>query len=380
MTLPALRDFGRNAVDPGHYQALGRDWFLAVADVVASTDLAGQGRDRDVNFVAGAAVAVLTRVGTKPPDVTAGQFGGDGAIAAVAPDCAAAARAALAALAHWASVEIGVPLRVGLVPVAALADAGHDVRAALQDFGNGNVFGQFLGDGVLAADSWVKADARWRIDPAPGELPGIEGLSCRWQPVPAARGRVMCVIVDPAPGERGRAALERLNDALEGIVPGMTAAPLGDGARLAPKGVPGRRALAVEMRVVPRGRRLLRLFAAIGGMLILKAVHALGGKVGGVDADRYRRELARRSDYRKFAGGPRFVLDVTDAEAEAIETLLAREEAGGAIRFGTSRADSTTITCLVGDFAADRHIHFVDGDGLGFWRAASAMKAKRRPN
>ncbi|MFM7347117.1 MAG: DUF3095 family protein, partial [Tagaea sp.] len=148
MTLPAIVDFAREANDPSRYAALPRDWFLAVADVEASTSLAESGRDRDVNFVAGAAVAVLTRVATKPPDMTACQFGGDGAIAAVSPDCAAATRAALAALAHWAKNEIDVPLRVGLVPVAALNDSGHEVRAALRDFGNGNVFGQFLGDGV----------------------------------------------------------------------------------------------------------------------------------------------------------------------------------------------------------------------------------------
>jgi hypothetical protein len=122
---------------------------------------------------------------------------------------------------------------------------------------------------------------------------------------------------------------------------------------------------------------LARLLTALGGMLILKFVHALGGKIGRVDTNLYRRALAERSDYRKLAGGPRLVLDVTDAEAEAIEGELAREEAAGNIVFGTSRAASTTITCLVGDFAADRHIHFVDGDGLGFWRAASALKAKR---
>jgi hypothetical protein len=281
-----------------------------VADVEASTTLAGAGRDRDVNFFAGAAVAVLTRVATKPPDMTACQFGGDGAIAAVSPDCEAATRQALAALAYWAKAEIDVPLRVGLVPVAALNDAKREVRAALQDFGNGNVFGQFLGEGVMAADAWVKANGKWRIAPAQGELPGIEGLSCRWQPVPAARGAVMCVIVDPAPGARGREALARLSAAFERIVPSMTAAPLGAGERLPPKGLPARRALQVEMRAQPKGKRLARLFAALGGMAILKFVHALGGNFSKIDTNLYRRTLAERSDYRKLAGGPRLVLDV----------------------------------------------------------------------
>lgn len=377
MSLPAIRDFAQEGYDPARYQTLGPDWFLAVADVEASTKLAGAGRDRDVNFVAGAAVAVLSTVATKPPDMTACQFGGDGAIAAVSPGCEVATRAALAALAYWAQTEIDIPLRVGLVPVKALIDAGHDARAALQDFGGGNVFGQFLGSGIAAADAWVKADGKWRIAPAPGELPGIEGLSCRWQPVPARRGHVLCVIVDPAPGAAGEAALARLLAEFERIVPGATAAPLGDGGDLAPKGIPAWRALRNEMRAQKSGARLARLAAALGGMMILKTVHALGGKLGRIDTKHYTRTLAERSDHRKLAGGPRFVLDVTDAEEAAIQDALTREEAAGAIAFGTARADSTTITCLVGDFMADRHVHFVDGDGLGFWRAASALKAKR---
>ncbi len=377
MSLPAIRDFAREGYDPARYQTLGPDWFLAVADVEASTKLAGAGRDRDVNFVAGAAVAVLSTVATKPPDMTACQFGGDGAIAAVSPGCEVATRAALAALAHWAAAEINIPLRVGLVPVKALIDAGHDARAALQDFGGGNVFGQFLGSGIAAADAWVKADGKWRIDPAPGELPGIEGLSCRWQPVPARRGHVLCVIVDPAPGASGEAALMRLLADFERVVPGATAAPLGNGDTLEPKGIPAWRALRNEMRAQKPGARLKRLAAALGGMMFLKTVHALGGKWGRIDTKNYTRGLAERSDHRKLAGGPRFVLDVTDAEEEAIQKALAREESAGAIAFGTARADSTTITCLVGDFMADRHVHFVDGDGLGFWRAASALKAKR---
>ncbi|MBC8794104.1 MAG: hypothetical protein C6Y20_21095 [Tagaea sp. CACIAM 22H2] len=377
MSLPAIRDFAQEGYDPARYQTLGPDWFLAVADVEASTKLAGAGRDRDVNFVAGAAVAVLSTVATKPPDMTACQFGGDGAIAAVSPGCEVATRAALAALAYWAQTEIDIPLRVGLVPVKALIDAGHDARAALQDFGGGNVFGQFLGSGIAAADAWVKADGKWRIAPAPGELPGIEGLSCRWQPVPARRGHVLCVIVDPAPGAAGEAALARLLAEFERIVPGATAAPLGDGGDLAPKGIPAWRALRNEMRAQKPGARLARLAAALGGMMILKTVHALGGKLGRIDTKHYTRTLAERSDHRKLAGGPRFVLDVTDAEEAAIQDALTREEAAGAIAFGTARADSTTITCLVGDFMADRHVHFVDGDGLGFWRAASALKAKR---
>lgn len=379
MDLPSISDFARHGVDPGHYARLADDWSLAVADVTGSTKLAAAGRDRDVNFVAGGAVAVLSEAVRREGDVVACQFGGDGAIAAVPPERTDATKAALGALTYWAKAEYGIELRVGLVPVASLRAAGFDVFAALQDFGDDNVFGLFLGDGVVAADAWVKADARWHVAPAEGPLPGLEGLSCRWRPVPARRGAILCVIADPTQaGAAGIATLGRLLADIDAIVPTRDAAPLGDGSRLEPKGVPSFHSLWLEAKAQPRGRRFVRVVRAIAGALIIRLGHLLGGRIGSVDVEGYRRGMAERSDYRKAAGGPRLVLDVTDDEATKIEALLADREKAGLIRYGTARADSTTITCLVGDFMADRHVHFVDGAGLGFWRAAEVMKAKMR--
>ncbi|HLO77456.1 MAG TPA: DUF3095 family protein [Magnetospirillum sp.] len=378
MLLPTITDFAAHAFDPSRYARLEDDWSVAVGDVVASTQLANQGRDRDVNFIAGAVVAAMTEVCRRPQQPAACQFGGDGAVAAVPPECTQAARVALAALAHWSTTEMAIPLRVGLVPVAELHGAGHDVLAALQDYGNGNVFGQFLGDGVPMAEHWVKSQDRWRIEPVAGELPGLEGLSCRWHPVPPRRGSILCIIVDPLRhGAEGLAALVRLQAEIESIVPTGLAAPLGDGSHLTPGGVPSSHVLDIEARTEAPGRRLRRKLRAVAGSLILRAVHRLGGRVAGVDSHAYRRHLAERTDYHKQSGGPRFVLDVSDAEITRIQAALAEAEARGDITYGVAHSRATTLTCMVGDFAADRHVHFVDGDGLGFWRASVMLKGKR---
>lgn len=377
MLLPTIRDFATEAHDPARYARLDDDWWIAVADVVASTKLANAGRDRDVNFIAGAVVAVMAAVADRPEQPAACQFGGDGAVAAIPPQCAEAARHALAALAEWAQVDMDIPLRIGMVPVAALHRDGHDVLAALHDFGNCNVFGQFIGAGVPMAETWVKTDPRWSIAPAPGELPGLEGLSCRWRPVPPSRGKVMCVIIDPTDsGRTGMEALARLQSEIEAIVPTVLAAPLGDGSTLNPAMVPSLHALANEARTQRLAKRAGRILRAVTGTAILGLIHRLGGRLFGIDVGHYRTTLAERSDYRKQAGGPRFVLDVTEDEAARIEALLAHAESRGDIVFGTARSAFTTLTCMVGDFTADRHVHFVDGDGLGFWRASVVLKEK----
>ncbi len=378
LRLPLIHDFAAEASDPGRYAALDGEWSLAIADVIGSTRLAGEGRHRDVNFVAAAVVAVLSQAVQMGGEPVACQFGGDGAIAAVPPGREAEARSALAALAHWSGAIMDVPLRVGIVPVRALLDEGLDVLAALHDFGNGNAFGLFLGSGVVAADAWVKDDARWRLDPQAGPLPGLDTVSCRWNPVAPRRGTVLCVIVDSVEaGTAGLATLARIQDEIESIVPTAGAAPLGAGERLEARWPPAWRALLMEARGGRPGEAFGRVAGALFKSAIMCVLLKFGLKLANFDPEHYRRSMAERSDFRKSAGGPRMVLDVTEDEAAEIERRLAAAAAAGTIRYGTARADATTVTCLVGDFAADRHVHFVDGSQLGFWRASVMLKAMK---
>ncbi len=376
--LPAIHDFAAEASDPSRYAALGGDWRLAIADVIGSTRLAAEGRHRDVNFVAAAVVAVLSKAVQLGDDPVACQFGGDGAIAAVPPGREAEARAALTALAHWAGEVMDVPLRIGMVPVQALRDQGLEVMAALHDFGNGNCFGLFLGSGVVAADAWVKEDARWRLDPAPGPLPGLEAVSCRWNPVASRRGTVLCVIIDALEdGAAGLATLARMQAEIESVVPTEVAAPLGSGERLRGRWPPPWRALRMEARGGKPGEGVRRVMAALLQSAILRLLLLFKLRLPAFDPEEYKRAMAERSDFRKAAGGPRMVLDVTEDEAAAIERRLAQAAAAGLIRYGTARANATTITCLVGDLSADQHVHFVDGAELGFWRASIMLKAMK---
>ncbi|WP_409522605.1 DUF3095 family protein [Nitrincola sp. MINF-07-Sa-05] len=374
MLLKRISDFERESSDKACYQELDASWSIAVADVIASTQLALAGRDRDVNFVAACVVAVLTEIMSTDEIPAAIQFGGDGAVAAVPEQFHAEAEAALAALAYWSQTQFGIPLRVGLVPVAELQKAGHSSYAALHDMGNGNAFGLFLGSGIIEADRWVKQDPRWRLAPQEGALPGIDNLSCRWQPLPSKRGKVMCLIIDPQDGHDD--TLKHVLSDISACVPEGVAAPIGPVHSLTPPAWPSWQSLKRELRLPSSSSAIFRIIRAFVGSGILHIAHRLGGRLGGVDARRYLESLVQRTDYRKQSGGPRLVLDVTDDEIFQIEQVLRGAEDDGRILFGTSLSDAATMTCLVGDFQADRHVHFVDGEELGFWRASLVLKDK----
>lgn len=372
MDIPRIRNFDADAADPARYARLPGDWWIAVADVRGSTRLAEEGRQRDANFAAAAAVAALKHA----IEATGGapavcQFTGDGAMAAVPPGSVEAARTALRRVAAWALSGVDVDLRIGLVPVSAL---DGPVFAALLELAGDNLSGLFLGRGAIEAEAAMK-DGRHVLEPEAGEVPGTAELSCRWDPVPSRRGTILCLIADArADGAAGTAALDTLCRDIAAIVDTGAAGPVSDPEGLVARWLPRWRSVRMETSFLPPAKRPMRILVILLSVLLVAVLTRTGKRFGSFDARAYRRAIGFRSDYRKMSGGLRMVIDVSLPEADRIEALLAERAGRGEIRYGTARTAAATMTCLVGDVTAGRHVHFVDGSGLGYWQASKAFK------
>ena len=378
--LGRIINFDSQAFDLKHYEQLPDDWYIAIADVVSSTALAQKGRDKDVNFVAAAALAVLKHQLEQDGDPAALQFGGDGVIAAVPPDQKEAIMHRLAALAHWSQALFQISLRVGLVPIQALNDAKLPCFVSLQVLDDQNAFGLFLGDGIQAADDWVKQDPQWQIKPKEGDLPGLENLSCRWHPIPSARGIIASIIMDPTlPGNSGIDQLQQVINRINQIVSIEQTAPLAQQKSLTPPAIPSWQSIKRELKIKSSNGKGKRILTAYTSSFLLWLAWRLGGKLASINAGRYLQSLAIKTDFRKQTGGPRMVLDLSQEEFDRILTILQDEEQKGTLLFGISTSDASTLTCLVEDFQADNHVHFIDGQELGFWRASIMLKEKRVP-
>jgi len=371
--IPVITNFAEEAADPRRYVGLPQDWHVAVADVRGSTRLAEQGRHRDANYAAAACVAAL-RHAIEATSGTAAccQFTGDGAIAAVPPSAVEAASGALRRVAAWSAAHAKVDLRVGLVPVASLAGP---VLVALHELAPGNVNGLFLGEGAAEAEVLLKA-GRFTLSPESGEVPGLGALSCRWEPVQSRHGTILCLIADACGGRThdATAVLDGLCREIAAAIDTETASPVAGGNGLNPRWLPRWRSLWLELGAVRPARRPLRALQIAGAVLLVALLSKSGRKLGGFDARAYVKAIGQRSDYRKMSGGLRMVIDVSHADADRIEAILAAHAARGTIRYGTARMANATMTCLVGDVTAGKHIHFLDGAGLGYWEASKAIK------
>ena len=370
--LPVFRDFTQ-IVDDANFRPLPDGWVIGTADVAQSTKAIADNRYKAVNM-AGAAVIVAVTNALKGRDFPF-VFGGDGASFAVSAEDAGAARQALAETATWVKEDLDLTLRVGMAPVAAVRERGHDVRVARYAPSPNISIAMFSGGGLAFADAAMKR-GEIAVAPAPtGAHPDLSGLSCRYEVIPSQRGLVLSLVVAPGPqatSENFRAAIKAITDIVAKTPDASRPIP-GKGLRLKwpPSGVD------LEARAARRageavGWRKVKVLALTFFIFIVLHFKL---RLGPFDAARYERELIDNSDFRKFDDSLRMVLDCTPELAAEIEDYLKAAAADGIVRYGTHKQNAAMMTCFAPNPANPNHVHFIDGADGGYATAASAMKS-----
>jgi hypothetical protein len=368
--VPVFREF-RDIMDADKYAPLPGDWSVGVADVVQSTKAIAEKRYKAVNMAGAAVIASVTNaLGDREfPFV----FGGDGASFAVAPRDRELAQDALAATAAWADGELGLTLRVALVPVADIRAAGVDVRVARYAPSANLSYAMFSGGGLAWADGAVKR-GDFAVTPAPpGTWPDLTGLSCRFQEFRATRGVILSVLILPAAGA-DPAAFRAL---IEDILARVERSP--DAGRPVPAGAPEMRwppqGVDLEARAAPGDRRLRRV-TVLAQTLLYFLIMRFGIRVGGFVPANYLRQVLENTDFRKFDDGLRMILDCTPELADTLDRRLAA--ASGIAIYGLHRQESAMMTCFTPSPTRSDHVHFVDGAQGGYAAAATALKTRNQ--
>jgi len=364
--------------DEDVYQPLRQGWTIGVADIERSTDAVAAGRYKEVNTVAAAVIAAVSNAlsGRDFPFV----FGGDGAGFALPEEYAATARTAMAAVAGWALEAFGFRLRIASVPIASIRKAGRDVRLARFAPSPDVSYAMFHGGGLAWAEARMKA-GDFRIAPAEGMAarPDLSGLSCRFSPISARHGLILSLVALPAEGAAPEDFAALVHDVLElagdAEEIGNPVPPQGPPLLWPPAG------MGIEARAgaVARARPLWlsRTQVALHSLLA-HLVFKSGLRVGRFDPKRYRAQIVRNTDFRKFDDGLRMTLDCTPQLANRIEQRVRAAEAAGVAAAGLHRQDAALMTCFVPSTSRSDHVHFVDG-AMGGYAAAAAMALRRDP-
>ncbi|WP_346897655.1 DUF3095 domain-containing protein [uncultured Roseibium sp.] len=373
--LKAFSDF-EEMTDLDKYSPLPDDWTFLVSDVVDSTSAIADGRYKAVNMVGAATITAVLNVsqGLQLPFA----FGGDGGLIAVPPELRDAATRELARLKNASSRLFGLDLRAAAIPVADLRAAGAETQVRKYALSKGNDLAMFAGAGPRMADRWLKEDiagGRYAVQTGDNELPNLEGLSCRWEPLKSRNGTMLTIIAQPVEKDAGRDLYE-LTRAIRRILD----SPISDHApvhgstmklRFPPSGLALE--IAAGAKKSPLIRRTIRTCFLT---LVHYACERFGLKLGGYDRETYRQEVETNTDFRKYDGSLRMVLDITAAQATDIQAILERMHQTGKLVYGTWRADAALMTCLLFSLSDSQHMHFIDGADGGY--AMAALDLKRR--
>lgn len=359
--------------DPAVYEPLPNGWVLGLADIVQSRAAIDAGRYKAVNTAAASVIAAVANAMSDKDFPFA--FGGDGASFALPAGCADLGREALAAVAAWVRDDLGMVMRVALVPVATIRAAGLDVRLARFAPSPDVSYAMFSGGGLAWAEQQMKAGFFLVAPAGTGVRPDLTGLSCRFDEIQAQRGVILSVIVvphrsgDPA---RFRELVGRVLSLAESSAD--AGRPVPDGGPPPRWPPPGFELEAKAVGAAGRSRLLARLSLGVR-TLAAHLIFSIGLRVGGFDPARYRQQLVVNTDYRKFDDGLRMTLDCTPELAKRVEEVLASAQASGVARYGVHRQTAALMTCFVPSPTRSDHVHFVDGAMGGYAAASRGLKS-----
>ncbi|MBD2105675.1 DUF3095 domain-containing protein [Nodosilinea sp. FACHB-13] len=374
--LPPLKQFLELA-NPQNYVEAPNDWYVLITDVVDSTQAIARGQYKEVNVLGASSIMAVLNA-TAPLEIPF-VFGGDGALLLVPPGAVQAAREALLGVRALAHESFGLDLRVGIVPLAAIAPQ-HPVRVAKIRLSPSYCQASFIGGGLTYATELIKTDSTYRLD-APGDrsTTNLAGLECRWQDIPSLRGHTLSLIVAALPSGG------YVNEYLYREVLEIIGKIYGEGESYHPV-APSALNLSINPRRV-RAEAKARAKSAKWGDRVaytarayLESLLGLGlmrfdVEAGGVDWGRYKASVRAASDYQKIDDMLRMVIAGSPAQTDQIVAYLESRLALGHLVYGVHVSDRALMTCLIMD-RRDRHFHLIDGADGGYALAAQQLKAR----
>jgi hypothetical protein len=378
--LPAMHSFAA-ATETSMHADLPPDWWIVIADVIGSTRAIEAGAYKDVNTVGVACIAAVANVdrGIDLPYV----FGGDGATFAIPDRLREPVTQALRAAQQLAREGFGLALRVGLVQAGALQRQDFRVRLGKVQLS------PHVTQPVLSGRGWEEAERRVKAPGAAGVLTvreddgpvhgSFDGFECRWQGVPSFNGHKLSLLVSAVSpdAEQNLHTYQQVFTQIQSIY--------GDEAQYHPLRAErmrmsfNPRVLRHEWQVrtasLPAGKRAAyfakMVFQNLAGCYLF--LRKLDTKA--VRWTRYRAEMVENSDFRKFDGMLRMVVDGSDAQAAQLQRHLEAEYRAGRLAYGMYKSREALVTCIVQSYNGN-HQHFVDGGDGGY--ALAARELKRR--
>ena len=372
--LPVLTDFVQ-ITDQHNFVSVPDDWLIVITDIVGSTHAIEQGRYKDVNLLGACSiVSVLNVAGAIDVPFV---FGGDGAALLIPPTLLEETTRSLRSIQALAKDEFALSLRVGIVPVGVVTQAGHPVDIAKLKISENYSQAVFMGGGLTYATNLVKDPATaplYRLNLTEASSPAnFLGLECRWQDIPSRYGETVSLLVLATQNDQYRDVIEQIQ-LIYGA--GDRHNPI-TRDRLSLSFNPNKLIKETKLRAPTS-----HWFSKLTYLVKIQLENLLGWmlmtfklNLGGTDWGQYQDVVVAATDYRKFDDMLRMVIAGDALQREKLTAYLEKKYRSGNLVYGLHVSDRALLTCLVFD-RNGRQVHFVDGADGGYTLAAKEMKSR----
>lgn len=349
------------------YTDLPESWYVVMTDIKGSTKAINEGRYRDVNTIGAASIVVATKViGSRDfPFV----FGGDGATILIGPDDIDELMLKLSSLKRLAKNNFDLDLRVARVPMRDIGQLHKEIKVSKYEISPGCSTAVIKGEGIVEAEKLIKdKSSKYEFnDDASGEI-DLTGLTCRWKPTPGKRGKILTLIIQ---ARRNEAIIyNNLLSELKSLL-NQDLELLGPELHEKSKYKSMLENLKNELR--NQEKLTLNLFLQLTKSIVISFL-MFTLKIDLASSKAYQNSIKRHSDFIKFDGSLRMVLDCSESQIELINSLLKKQFEAGNIFFGAHVADESIMTCFVEGLGQGKHIHFIDSSNGGYAMAAIELK------
>ncbi|MFT5395263.1 MAG: hypothetical protein ACI85N_000447 [Gammaproteobacteria bacterium] len=376
--LPVHSDFSIVS-DLSKYSKLPDDWFIVSADIQNSTGAIKAGKYKAVNIVG---VSIITAIkNISPLILLPSMFGGDGASLCIPSSLVEKAKKALIATKYMAEKQFGLNLRVGIVPIEVVRNAGHEVYVSRYKMSEHYNQAAFSGGGIEYAENLIKDDKegqQFRFNNISEETStDYSGLECRWDNIPSKHGETIALIVKviaPSIDEESKIYNDIIIKIQQIYGADDECQPIYEGGLSLTSNI---NKLKNEVRVRTHKEST---FAVLNYWINLYIQNILGWifmtfklKVAGVSWGSYKSELISNTDFKKFDGVLRQVISGTKDQREELDAYLNEKYINKECVYGIHASDSALMTCMI-DNRVGEHFHFVDAADGGYAIAALQMK------
>ncbi len=354
-----------------HFTEVPSTWHIVITDIEDSTKAVSHGQHQLVNLIATGSIIAALNLAYRSKTEIPFFFGGDGASillpASILDQCMGALKS------HQRNVQnnFGLNLRVGSLPVQEVYEQKEGIRIAklaLNTFLSAPIV---LGNGLQFAEAVIKANEDHDIDDtSPDEL-DLTGMECRWDHIkpPQDPGEVLSLLVDATNIAQQGQVFSKVMRLIE-----KSYGPLNQRNPVSVK------QLRLKATIAQIGAETRVKFGRVATLQLLK--NWLFTNIASLYFGRekrshqYMQNLVSLSETLTIDGRINTVISGTGAQREHLIKSLNEMESSGVIIFGWHVSSESVISCYVRN-RVDEHIHFIDGAGGGYTKAARMLKEKK---